>query len=95
MVDHSCCSFYRTETECLENDPFQMTTFLAPEQLTDEPDPGPGYSADDIFAAGKEFDDDTFGYYRRENYVDRIVEICADDEEWGVCLLEVRMVLLM
>jgi hypothetical protein len=73
MVDHSCCSFYRTETECLENDPFQMTTFLAPEQLTDEPDTGYGYSADDIFAAGKEFDDDdAYGYYRRENYVGAI-----------------------
>jgi hypothetical protein len=49
-----------------------MTTFLAPEALTDERNISYGYDADDVFAAGEEFDDDPDGYYRRENDVGAI-----------------------
>jgi hypothetical protein len=50
-------SFYQSEDDCLNGNPFQMTTFLTPEGLTDDPDPSYYYYSDDLFAAGKEDDD--------------------------------------
>jgi hypothetical protein len=74
MSVRSCCSFYRTEAECLDNDPFQMTVFVAEEQLADDPYPNLsyGYFGDDIFAAGDQFDDDPDAYFREENFVGAI-----------------------